>query len=606
MSGLRLHELTAGYRTGRRVTPVLGGLTAGAARGELTVLLGPNGAGKSTLLRTAAGLQPPLAGTVTLDGADLPRMSATYRARRLAVVLTDRIDAGLLSARELVEFGRHPHTGSGGTLRRGDHAAVDAAIVAVGAGHLAGRRVAELSDGERQRVLTARALAQQPSALLLDEPGAFLDATSRVELLGLLRRLAREQNLCVLVSTHDLELALRLADHVWLVDRDRRLRAGTPEQLVAEGMVAAVFDTPELTFDPHSGGFILTGPTTGTAHVHGPAQHVPLLTRALSRQGWTVVADEPADIAVTATETGFLARADGRSIRLPGWAELAGWARDQHDRRPPQGWALRRATPAQLADCLRAAASIGAYFAVESGWVDADPADWWPLAQLYRDGDEALAELVETVRRRLGTDEPRVAVSVLQLGLAARLASPLLAGLARGIVLDLDPADVAVQSRFGEAPGLRCGRPGGWAGTDGQSGPEQADLLAARLVDAHLAPMVAALRRISPVAPRLLWGNAASALAGALRMLETHLGATAARRVRTVVEQLLDRPPLAGAGTLAGPGASPAFRRRSCCLYYRTAAGGHCADCALRPEARHPEARHPEAPRPSRVTEPRP
>ncbi|GEL20301.1 ATP-binding cassette domain-containing protein [Pseudonocardia asaccharolytica] len=595
--GLRLDALTVGYRTGRRrVAEVLTGLAAAAARGELTVLLGPNGAGKSTLLRTVAGLHPPLAGTVTLDGADLPRMPAARRARRLAVVLTERVDAGLLSARELIELGRHPHTGSGGTLRRGDHAAVGAAIAAARAGHLAGRRVAELSDGERQRVLTARALAQQPSVLLLDEPGAFLDATSRVELLGLLRRLAREQNLCVLLSTHDLELALRLADHVWLVDRHRRLRTGAPEQLVADGAVSAVFDTAELSFDPRSGGFALLGSATGTAHVHGPRATTPLLARALSRHGWTVVTDGPADVDVTAIGSGFLARADGRTTRLPGWSDLAGWARDRHTRRPAEGWPLRRAAPSDVADCLRAAASIGAYFAVESGWDDADPAGWRPLDELYRDGGKTLAGVVETVGQRLGTDELRVAVSVLQLGFAARLASPMLAGLARGVVLDLDPADVAVQSRFGEAPGLRCGSPGGWAGTERLHGAAPADLLGELLVDAHLAPMIAVLRRISPVSERLLWGNAASALAGALRMLETNLGTAATRRVRIVVEQLLERPPLAGTGALAAPGVTPLFRRRSCCLYYRTAVGGHCADCALLPAAR----------RPSRVADPHP
>ncbi|ANY10506.1 ABC transporter ATP-binding protein [Pseudonocardia sp. HH130630-07] len=257
-AGLELRGLAVGHRAEgprRRYAPVLSGVDAVAARGELTVLLGPNGAGKSTLLRTLAGLQPALGGTAHLDGADLFVLRAPERARRVAVVLTDRPDPGLLTGRDVVELGRLPHTGSAGVLGPADDAAVDGAIDAVRAGALSGRPLGRLSDGERQRLMVARALAQQPSLLLLDEPSAFLDVSARVALLGCCAGLAREQDLCVLLSTHDLELALRLADRAWLLDGAGGALTGTPADLAGAGAIGAAFDTDELVFDPGSGTF---------------------------------------------------------------------------------------------------------------------------------------------------------------------------------------------------------------------------------------------------------------------------------------------------------------------------------------------------------------
>lgn len=326
-----LDALSVGYRVGRRRPPrtVLAGVSARAGAGELTVLVGPNGTGKSTLLHTVAGLLPPLAGTVLLDGAELATLPPPDRARRLAVVLTERVEPGLLSVEELVALGRHPHTGPTGALRATDRAAVAAAVDAAGAGHLAGRRVAELSDGERQRVLVARALAQEPAVLLLDEPTAFLDVSARVGLLGLLRRLARDDGLCVLVSTHDLEPALRVADRVWLLDRAGGLHTGPPEALVADGMIAEVFGAPGLAFDPAAGAFAIRPAAGGRpVEVVAPDPEAALVARLLTREGWAVV-QESGGATVTLTEPGQFTAVDreGRTVERMGWAELATWAR---------------------------------------------------------------------------------------------------------------------------------------------------------------------------------------------------------------------------------------------------------------------------------------
>jgi len=330
-----LDALSVGYRSGRRRPPrtVLAGVRALAAAGELTVLVGPNGTGKSTLLHTVAGLLPPLTGTVALDGADLVALPAGERARRLAVVLTEHVEPGLLSVEELVGLGRHPHTGATGALRAADRAAVDAAIEAAGAAHLTGRRVAELSDGERKRVLVARALAQEPAVLLLDEPTAFLDVSARVGLLGLLRRLARDDGLCVLVSTHDLEPALRVADQVWLLDRSGGLRTGPPEALVADGSIAEVFDAPGLAFDPAAGAFAIRPAAGGTpVAVDAPEPEASLVARLLTREGWSVAEDVVEDghaATVRLTGPGRFTAVDGggATVEGMGWAELAAWAR---------------------------------------------------------------------------------------------------------------------------------------------------------------------------------------------------------------------------------------------------------------------------------------
>jgi iron complex transport system ATP-binding protein len=223
--------------------------------GELAVLVGPNGSGKSTLLRTLVGLQAPLRGAVALCGSGVERLTVEDRARRAACVFTDRYDPGYFTVFEIVAFGRYPYTDARNRLEPHDLAAVRGAIALVGLEALAGRGFAELSDGERQKALIARAIAQDCPLLVLDEPTAFLDAPARVEVFHIVRDLARASRKAVILSTHDIDHALRYADRLWLMDRMHRFRSGAPEDLVMSGDIGRAFDGEGFRFDPSSGSF---------------------------------------------------------------------------------------------------------------------------------------------------------------------------------------------------------------------------------------------------------------------------------------------------------------------------------------------------------------
>ncbi len=284
--------LVIGYRESRKAPKrVAGPLDLALAGGELVCLLGPNGAGKSTLMRTLTAMQPTLGGTVHLAGEPLEQIPAAERARRLAVVLTDRVAVGMLTARAVVELGRYPHTGWRGRLNSRDHEIVDQALNTAGAQELAHRAVVELSDGERQRVMIARALAQEPGVLVLDEITAFLDLPRRVEVMRLLRDLARREGKAVLVSSHDLELALRCADRIWLLSKGGALVQGSPENLVLSGRFSETFASEGVVFDRGSGTFQLHEKVHGEVQVTGDGEVAAWTRRAVERLGFAARSD---------------------------------------------------------------------------------------------------------------------------------------------------------------------------------------------------------------------------------------------------------------------------------------------------------------------------
>ena len=250
-------ELGIGYRSGRQTKFVHRNLNFELHRGELTCLLGANGAGKSTLLRTLAAAQPGLEGKLELLGKPLDAYTERERSRLIGVVLTDKTQAGGLTVYELVALGRQPHTGFFGRLNKKDEAVIEHALQAVGIAEKAKNYTAELSDGERQKVMIAKALVQECPLILLDEPTAFLDVVSRIEIMTLLHRLAVEEQRAILLSTHDIEQALVLADRLWLLTPENGLECGVTEDLILANRMDTLFNKEDKTirFDLMHGVF---------------------------------------------------------------------------------------------------------------------------------------------------------------------------------------------------------------------------------------------------------------------------------------------------------------------------------------------------------------
>lgn len=244
---LVIKDASVGYGRGKKTTCVVSEMNASISGGELVALIGRNGAGKSTLLRTLAAYQLPLSGRVEFSGNNVGNMSQRDIARQISVVLTTSPSASL-TVEELVSLGRTPYTGFLGRLRGEDKAAVAKAMELMGVASFAKRRIEEMSDGERQKCMIAKALAQETPVMLLDEPTAYLDYPSKVHLFGTLKRLAKDNGKAVIVSTHDLELALRLADKVWLAE-GKRLYCGTVAELASKGVIQSFIDNENIRYD---------------------------------------------------------------------------------------------------------------------------------------------------------------------------------------------------------------------------------------------------------------------------------------------------------------------------------------------------------------------
>jgi iron complex transport system ATP-binding protein len=270
---------------------ILADINAELHAGELVSLIGPNGAGKSTLLRTLSGMQTPLSGQVLLSSDDISKLDARERAKRLSVVLTERVDVGALTAYALVGLGRYPYTDWTGKLSDHDNEVIQWALNVVGAAEFAERDIHELSDGERQKVLIARALVQEPAVILLDEPTAYLDLPRRVEMMRTLRDLAHNTGRAVLLSTHDLDLALRSADVIWLLPKGGTLQVGAPEDLVLNGAFEAAFQGEGVEFDLQTGSFRVNKPVTAPIQLIGEGIAAVWTARALERAGFKPTAE---------------------------------------------------------------------------------------------------------------------------------------------------------------------------------------------------------------------------------------------------------------------------------------------------------------------------
>ena len=251
-------DLSIGYRTGKKEKIVHQHLNFQLHAGELTCLLGANGAGKSTLLRTLSASQPSLEGELLILDKPVSEYTEKERSRTIGVVLTDKTFTGGLSVYELVALGRQPHTGFFGRLTKEDRRIVEEAMENVGIAHKARNYTAELSDGERQKVMIAKALVQECHLILLDEPTAFLDVVSRIEIMHLLHRLAVEQNKAILLSTHDIEQALVLSDKLWLLTKGEGLQYGVTEDIILSHRMDSLFPHKDIRFDYDHGVYYPT------------------------------------------------------------------------------------------------------------------------------------------------------------------------------------------------------------------------------------------------------------------------------------------------------------------------------------------------------------
>ncbi len=280
-----INNLSIGYASGARKKIVAANLNAQIDKGELVCLLGSNGAGKSTLMRTICGFQPFFDGEISILGKTIGSFTEKEISRLVSVVLTDRIVVPNATVYELVSYGRSPYTGILGRTNKKDQQIIEKAIEQCGIAHKKDAQLSSISDGERQKAFIAKALAQDTPVILLDEPTAFLDLPARVEIIQLLRRISSESGKSVLLSTHDLDLALQMADRLWLLHNNGPLVTGSPEDLLLQNAFQILFQNKGIEFDTKTGLFRVVYEHFHELPIKGHGFEYVLLRRAFARKG---------------------------------------------------------------------------------------------------------------------------------------------------------------------------------------------------------------------------------------------------------------------------------------------------------------------------------
>lgn len=316
---IHIENLSIGYPGKGDVKVVASGICADINGGELTCLLGANGVGKSTLLRTLSAFQPKLDGEIHIQGKEIGDYTDKQLSRVISVVLTEKCEIRNMTVNELIGLGRSPYTGFWGTLSKEDKEIVERSIALVGIPHLTHRMVHTLSDGERQKVMIAKALAQETPVIYLDEPTAFLDFPSKVEMMQLLHHLSRQTDKTIFLSTHDLELALQIADKIWLMDKVNGVTIGTPEDLSLNGSLSNFFARKGIVFDLETGLFRVDNEYTSQIRLVGHGQKYAMVRKALQRNGIQANRNIESD---TFIETGDLKGGGSFMLHLPGKAPV--------------------------------------------------------------------------------------------------------------------------------------------------------------------------------------------------------------------------------------------------------------------------------------------
>lgn len=280
-----INSLTIGYKTKSGTKIVAGNITTKLFSGELTCLLGANGVGKSTLLKTLSSFIPKIGGRISILGKEIEAYTEQSIATKIGVVLTEKCEVHNMSVRELVSMGRTPYTGFWGNLGKEDEEIINRSIKDVKIEHLSEKNVDSLSDGERQKAMLAKSLAQDTPVIFLDEPTAFLDYSSKVEIMQLLLCLSREKSKTIFISTHDMELALQIADKIWLMDKKHGIITGTPEDLSLNGHFNRFLSKKEIKFDMETGLYRLSTIFHSKIKLVGEGQKLLMIKKALQRNG---------------------------------------------------------------------------------------------------------------------------------------------------------------------------------------------------------------------------------------------------------------------------------------------------------------------------------
>jgi iron complex transport system ATP-binding protein len=253
---LSTRDLSIGYQSKRELYEVASSINVSLKKGELACLVGKNGIGKSTLLRTLSKMQPKLNGDILLEGKSIDHFSGTELAKVISVVLTERIPASNLTVYELIALGRQPYTNWIGRLLEEDIQLIEEAIRESDLEKLVHNRCDRLSDGQLQRVMICRALAQHTELIILDEPTAHLDIQHKIETFKILKKIAHELNRAILISSHEIQLATQMADRLWLMTEDKII-TGSPSELIASDKINLLFDSNSIYFDKESRQFIM-------------------------------------------------------------------------------------------------------------------------------------------------------------------------------------------------------------------------------------------------------------------------------------------------------------------------------------------------------------
>lgn len=299
---LEINLLVSGYRSGKSVSPLIKPFSETLCRGELVAVIGQNGSGKSTLLRTIAGLIKPLYGKILLEGKRIEEYSKSEFAKKTGFVSTEQIRVDSMKVSDLVELGRYPYTSFLGKLNEYDREKISYAINKTGIQHLTERFVNEISDGERQKAMIARIIAQDTDLMILDEPTAFLDISNRFEIIHLLGTLSHERKQTIIFSTHDLQVVLNECDKLWLIT-EGKMHAGAPEDMIIKGLINRLLKHSNIVFNEDNASFDIKKDTGHKIFVSGKGSQSFWTEKALKRAGFSVSANEYSEKVVAGEDS---------------------------------------------------------------------------------------------------------------------------------------------------------------------------------------------------------------------------------------------------------------------------------------------------------------